>query len=58
MKAIYKLFNKKSLEVLEALDNRDTSIKKLGYKYARKIFDISFRYLNGYSPYDYKRVEE
>jgi len=49
-----KLYNY-SLEAMEKLDRRDTFIKRLGYRYARKIFDISFMAIYGYSPYDYTR---
>lgn len=55
---MYRLLNQYALNALEALDLRDTFTKRLGYKFARKIFDISFVELNGYSPYDIGRLEE
>ena len=58
MEKMYRLLNQYALDALEALDLRDTFTKRLGYKFARKIFDISFVELNGYSPYDIGRLEE
>jgi hypothetical protein len=40
---------------MERLDKRQTRTEKIGYKYARKIFDITFWKLYGYSPYDYQK---
>lgn len=51
----YKYFNNYSLYAMERLDKRQTRTEKIGYKYARKIFDITFWKLYGYSPYDYQR---
>tara|TARA_Y100001938_G_scaffold139700_1_gene206946 strand:+ start:51 stop:218 length:168 start_codon:yes stop_codon:yes gene_type:complete len=53
-----KRFNQFALDAMEKLDKRDTYLKSLGYKYARRIFVISFKVINGYSPYDYKRLGE
>jgi len=50
-----KKFNQFALDAMEKLDKRDTYLKSLGYEYARRIFVISFKVINGYSPYDYKR---
>lgn len=47
--------NQFSLYALEKLDRRDTFIKKIGYKFARKIYDKSFVMLYNASPYDYNR---
>lgn len=58
MKRIFEKLNQYALDKLEALDLRDTFTKRLGYKFARKIFDISFWELHGYSPYDIGRLEE
>ena len=44
-----------SLDALEKLDSRDTFTKRLGYKFARKIYDKSFVMLYDASPYDYNR---
>lgn len=44
-----------SLMALEKLDSRDTFTKRLGYKFARKIYDKSFVMLYNASPYDYNR---
>ena len=51
-----KRFNQYALRAMEKLDSRDTFLKSLGYEYARRIFVISFKAINGYSPYDYKRM--
>ena len=53
-----KKFNQYALRAMEKLDSRDTFLKSLGYEYARRIFVISFKAINGYSPYDYKRMGE
>jgi hypothetical protein len=53
-----KRFNQYALRAMEKLDSRDTYLKSLGYEYARRIFVISFKAINGYSPYDYKRMGE
>ena len=44
-----------SLVALEKLDSRDTFTKRLGYKFARKIYDKSFEMIYDASPYDYNR---
>lgn len=44
-----------SLDVLEKLDSRDTFTKRLGYKFARKIYDKCFVMIYNGSPYDYNR---
>jgi len=51
MITIYKI----CLNVLEKLDARDTFIKRLGYKIARKVFDRAFVYIYNDSPYNYNR---
>ena len=51
IKSLYKY----SLVALEKLDSRDTFTKKLGHKFARKIYDKSFVMLYDASPYDYNR---
>lgn len=53
-----KSLNQYSLMALEKLDSRDTFTKRLGYKFARKIFDKSFVMLYNASPYDYDRWYE
>jgi hypothetical protein len=53
-----KRFNKLALYACEKLDKRDTYLKRMGWKYARRIFEISFKAINGYSSYDYKRLGE
>jgi hypothetical protein len=50
-----KSLNEYSLVALEKLDARDTFTKRLGHKFARKIFDKSFVMLYNASPYDYNR---
>lgn len=57
MKVCWKMNNlyKFSLYALEKLDTRDTFTKRLGYKFARKIFDKSFQMIYNQSPYDYNR---
>ena len=52
-KLYYKLFYF-SLDAMELTENKDTVTKRIGYKYARKIYDKSFWYLYNYSPYDYR----
>ena len=42
-----------SLDAMERLDRRETFTERLGYKFARKIFDIAFVNIHGISPYDY-----
>lgn len=54
IKALYNY----SLVALEKLDKRDTFIKRLGYKFARKIYDKSFEIIYKGSPYDYDRWYE
>ena len=51
-----KTFNRFALDAMEKLDSRDTYLKSLGYEYARRIFVISFKAINGYSPYDYRTM--
>ena len=51
IKSLYKY----SLETMEKLDSQDTFTKRLGYKFARKIYDKSFVMLYDESPYDYNR---
>lgn len=53
-KLYWKLYNN-SLTVMEMLEMQDSFLKRLGYKYARKIYDNSFKQLFMYSPYDYRR---
>lgn len=50
-----ELFYNYSLVALEKLDSRDTFIKRLGYKFARKIYDKCFVMIYNASPYDYNR---
>lgn len=52
-KLYWKLYDK-SLTAMEILDMQDNFIKRMGYKYARKIYDRSFKQLFNYSPYDYR----
>ena len=51
-KLYYKLFYF-SLDAMELTENKDTVTKRIGYKYARKVYDKSFWKLFNYSPYDY-----
>ena len=44
-----------SLNAMEKLDKRNNAFEKLGYKFARKIYDKSFVMLYDASPYDYNR---
>ncbi len=52
---MYKKLNDYSLQAMEITDKEGTLIERLVYRYARKIFDISFVAVYGYSPYDYER---
>jgi hypothetical protein len=38
---------------MELTENKDTVTKRIGYRYARKIYDRCFWKLFNYSPYDY-----
>ena len=51
--SIYQTMCEYSLDAMEKLDRRETFTERLGYKFARKIFDIAFVNIHGISPYDY-----
>jgi|TARA_B100000902_G_scaffold317805_1_gene309544 hypothetical protein len=55
---IYKRINNMTLTVMEKFDRRETSFKRVSYKVARKLFDVTFFKLNGYSAYDYRKNYE
>ena len=54
MKSLYQY----SLVALEKLDKRDTFTKRLGYKFAYKIYIKSFKELFGMSPYDRRAMDD
>ncbi len=41
-----------SLDTMEKFDKRTNSFEKIGYKFARKIYDRAFRELYDMSPYE------
>lgn len=54
LKSLYQY----SLVALEKLDSRDTFIKRLGYKFAYKIYIRSYKELFGMSPYDKRAIDD
>ena len=55
---INKFVYEQSLHALERLDAKKTLIQKISYKVWRKVFDMSFKNIYKYSPYDYERNGE
>lgn len=47
-----------SLVALEKLDSRDTVTKRLGYKFAYKLYIRSYKELFGMSPYDKRAMDD
>ena len=45
---MYKRINNMTLTVMEKFDRRETSFKRVSYKVARKLFDVTFFKLNGF----------
>jgi len=54
LKSLYQY----SLVALEKLDSRDTFTKRLGYKFAYKIYIRSYKELFGMSPYDKRAMDD
>lgn len=54
LKSLYQY----SLVALEKLDSRDTFTKRLGYKFAYKIYIRSYKELFGMSPYDKRAIDD
>ncbi len=49
---MYRFLNNISLKALEKFDKRENLIKRIGYKFFKKLFDFSFIKIYGYSQYD------
>ena len=54
LKSLYQY----SLVALEKLDSRDTFTKRLGYKFAYKVYIRSYKELFGMSPYDKRAMDD